>query len=65
VETAVTEGEARVAAIKARLEDPALYATTEGSQEAVTLGQELEIARAKLERAFAEWEAATSALDNT
>ncbi len=65
VEAAVTQGEARVAAIKGRLEDPALYATPEGTLAAVTLGQELEVARAELERAFAEWEAATSALENT
>ena len=65
VEAAVTKGELRVAAIKARLEDPALYATPEGAQEAVALGQELEVARAELERAFAEWEAATSALENS
>jgi ATP-binding cassette subfamily F protein 3 len=65
VEAAVTEGEARVAAIKARLEDPALYATPEGGLQAVTLGQELEAARTKLERAFVEWEAATSALENS
>jgi hypothetical protein len=61
----VTQGEARVAAIKGRLEDPALYATPEGTLAAVTLGQELEVARAELARAFAEWEAATSALENT
>ena len=65
VEAVVTKGEARVAGIKTRLEDPALYATTEGAQEAVTLGRELEVARAELERAFAEWEAATSALENS
>jgi ATPase subunit of ABC transporter with duplicated ATPase domains len=65
VETAVADGEARVAAIKARLEDPALYATAEGTQEAVTLGRELEVARAELERAFAEWEAATSELEDS
>jgi ATP-binding cassette subfamily F protein 3 len=65
VEAAVTKGETRVAGIKARLEDPALYATPEGAQEAVTLGRELEVARAELERAFAEWEAATSALENS
>jgi ATP-binding cassette subfamily F protein 3 len=65
VEAAVTKGEARVAGIKTRLEDPALYATPEGAQEAVTLGRELEVARAELERAFAEWEAATSALENS
>ena len=65
VEAAVTRSEARVAAIKERLEDPALYATTEGTHQAVTLGQELEVARAELERAFVEWEAATSALENS
>jgi ATP-binding cassette subfamily F protein 3 len=65
VEAAVTEGEARVAAIKVRLEDPALYATPQGTVEAVRLGQELEVARAELERAFAEWEAATSALEKS
>ena len=65
VEAAVTEGEARVAAIKAQLENPALYANPEGTRQAVTLGQELEEARAELERAFAEWEAATSALENS
>jgi ATP-binding cassette, subfamily F, member 3 len=65
VEAAVTRGEARVAGIKTRLEDPALYATPQGAQEAVTLGQELEAARSELERAFAEWEAATSALENS
>jgi len=65
VEAAVTRGEARVAGIKVRLEDPALYATPQGAQEAVTLGQELEAARAELERVFAEWEAATSALEKS
>ncbi len=62
-EAAVTEGEERVAAIRARLEDPALYATTEGTVRARTLGQELETARAELERAFAQWEAATANLE--
>jgi hypothetical protein len=62
-EAAVTEGEARVAAIRARLEDPALYATAEGTTQARTLGQELETARTELERAFARWEAATAELE--
>ena len=64
VEAVVTEGEARVAAIKARLEDPALYAHPDGTRQALTLGQELEKARAELERAIAEWEAASSALES-
>jgi ATP-binding cassette subfamily F protein 3 len=65
VEAAVTKGEARVAAIKGQLEDPALYASPEGALQAITLGQQLEVARAELEHAFAEWEAATSALENS
>jgi hypothetical protein len=52
-----------VAAIRARLEDPALYATPEGTAQARTLGQELETARAELEGAFVQWEAATAVLE--
>ncbi len=62
-ESTVTTCEARVAAIRARLEDPVLYATSERAAEARQLGVELEVARAELERAFAEWEAATGALE--
>jgi ATP-binding cassette, subfamily F, member 3 len=62
-ESTVTECEARVAAIRARLEDPALYATSQRAAEARELGVALEVARAELERAFAQWEAATSALE--
>ena len=62
-EAAVTRAEERVAAIRIRLEDPALYATPDGAVQARTLGEELEIARAELDRAFGEWEAATSALE--
>jgi ATP-binding cassette subfamily F protein 3 len=62
-ESVVTKCEARVGAIRARLEDPALYATTQRAAEARELGVELEVARAELERAFAQWEAATSALE--
>jgi ATP-binding cassette subfamily F protein 3 len=62
-EAAVTEWEARVAALRASLEDPALYATTEGGVQAHAIGGELELARKELERAFAQWEAATSALE--
>jgi ATP-binding cassette subfamily F protein 3 len=62
-EAAVTAGETHVAAIRARLEDPALYATPEGAAQARTLGQELETARGELEGAFVQWEAATAALE--
>ncbi|MEO7136686.1 MAG: ABC-F family ATP-binding cassette domain-containing protein [Gemmatimonadales bacterium] len=62
-ESAVTTWEDRVAALRARLEDPALYATPEGGVQAHTIGGELEVARKELERAFAQWEAATAALE--
>ena len=62
-EAVVTDCEARVAAIRARLEDPSLYATSEGTLQARGLGAELESARAALETALAEWEAASGALD--
>ncbi|MEA2723664.1 MAG: ATP-binding cassette, subfamily er 3 [Gemmatimonadales bacterium] len=62
-ESAVTEWEGRVAALRAKLEDPALYATPEGGVQAHTIGSELEVARKELERAFAKWEAATAALE--
>ncbi|HEX7335987.1 MAG TPA: ABC-F family ATP-binding cassette domain-containing protein [Gemmatimonadales bacterium] len=64
-EREVTECEARVAAIRARLEDPELYATPDGALQAHTLGTELDAARAELERALADWEAATVGLDRT
>jgi ATP-binding cassette subfamily F protein 3 len=62
-ESAVTEWEGQVAALRARLEDPALYATPEGGVQAHAIGGELEVARKELERAFALWEAATAALE--
>jgi ATP-binding cassette subfamily F protein 3 len=62
-ESAVSEWEGRVAALRARLEDPALYATAEGGIQAHAIGADLEVARKELERAFARWEAATAALE--
>jgi ATP-binding cassette subfamily F protein 3 len=62
-EAAVTTSESRVAAIRARLEDPAIYATSEGAQQARSLGEELEVARAELDLAVRGWETATSALE--
>ncbi len=62
-EAAVTKGEERVAAIRTRLEDPALYGTVEGALEARKLGEQLEAARAELERAFQQWEEATAELE--
>ena len=62
-EAAVTAGEARVAEIRARLEDPELYATAEGALQAGKLGKELESAREQLDAAFVQWEAATASLE--
>jgi ATP-binding cassette, subfamily F, member 3 len=61
-ETAVSEWESRVASIRSRLEDPALYSTPDGAAQARTLGDELETARAELERAFKRWEQATESV---
>jgi ATPase subunit of ABC transporter with duplicated ATPase domains len=58
-ESRVTECEGRVAAIRSRLEDPLLYTTSEGVSQARELGMELEAARADLDSAYKEWEAAS------
>jgi ATP-binding cassette, subfamily F, member 3 len=59
-EARVAACEARVATIRARLEDPALYATAEGTGQAHALGIELETARETLERALEDWETLSS-----
>jgi ATP-binding cassette, subfamily F, member 3 len=62
-EAQVADCESRVATLRAELEDPALYLTSEGGARAATLGAELESARSELELAFAAWAAATAALE--
>jgi ATP-binding cassette subfamily F protein 3 len=62
-EERVGERERRVADLRGQLEDPALYLATDGAERARLLGVELEEARLGLESAFAEWEAATRALE--
>jgi ATP-binding cassette subfamily F protein 3 len=62
-ELRVTECEGRVAAIRGRLEDPSLYATSEGATEAHQLGIQLESSRADLEDALLAWEAASAAVE--
>ncbi|HWB42139.1 MAG TPA: ABC-F family ATP-binding cassette domain-containing protein [Gemmatimonadales bacterium] len=62
-EERVGERERRVADLRGQLEDPALYLATDGAERARRLGVELEEARLGLESAFAEWEAATRALE--
>jgi ATP-binding cassette subfamily F protein 3 len=58
-EARVSDCEAKVAAIRAQLEDPALYATNEGAARAQALGKELDAARIELEDALREWELAS------
>ncbi|MEO7476758.1 MAG: ABC-F family ATP-binding cassette domain-containing protein, partial [Gemmatimonadales bacterium] len=58
-EAVVSEWEGRVAALRAELEDPHLYLTADGGRRASELGREMETARARLDEAFARWEAAT------
>jgi ATP-binding cassette subfamily F protein 3 len=60
----VTTWEARVAALRAQLEDPALYSKPSGSAEAQKLGTELEAARTELDRALQAWEAASAARES-
>jgi Uup-like ABC transporter family protein len=60
----VTTCEARVEALRAELEDPALYSTPTGSANAQKLGIELEAARTELDRALKEWETASAARDS-
>ena len=64
-ESRVSEWEGRVAAIRAQLEDPALYAAPDGAMRARALGRDLEAARASLDRALEEWEAASTAKAKT
>ncbi|MFL5513370.1 MAG: ABC-F family ATP-binding cassette domain-containing protein [Gemmatimonadales bacterium] len=59
-EARVSASEERVAAIRTRMEDPALYTTRDGVLEAQQLGRELEIARAELDQAYQEWEGVDS-----
>ncbi len=62
-EAAVAQAEAQVETLRARLEDPALYATADGPRQAGHLGAELETARRALESAYAGWERASEAAE--
>jgi ATP-binding cassette subfamily F protein 3 len=59
-ESAVSACEARLAAITAELEDPALYLQPDAARRSAELGRALEAARAELERALARWESLAS-----
>jgi ATP-binding cassette, subfamily F, member 3 len=58
-EAGVERHEARIAELRAQLENPDLYLTPDGAAAAARIGAELEAARQALDLAFAEWEAAT------
>jgi ATP-binding cassette subfamily F protein 3 len=62
-EAAVGEWESRVAALRSELEDPRIYLTADGGRRAAEVGREMETARARLDEAFARWEAATRAAE--
>jgi ATP-binding cassette, subfamily F, member 3 len=62
-EAEVGAHEARVTELRMRLEDPALYLSSDGAAAAACLGAELEEARRALDLAFAEWEAATRRME--
>jgi ATP-binding cassette, subfamily F, member 3 len=64
-EATVGACEARVAAVRAELEDPHLYLTADGGRRAAELGRDLEVAKAALDVAFNRWEAATRAAEAT
>jgi len=64
-EAGVGRHEARVAELRAQLEDPDLYLTPDGAAAASRIGVELEAARQALDLAFAEWEAATRRMETT
>jgi ATP-binding cassette, subfamily F, member 3 len=55
--------EARVAELRAQLENPDLNLTPDGAAAAARIGAELEVARQALDLAFAEWEAATRRME--
>ncbi|HEU5171150.1 MAG TPA: ABC-F family ATP-binding cassette domain-containing protein [Gemmatimonadales bacterium] len=57
-EADVAEWEARVAALRARLDDPELYVARDSAARAAELGRELEVARRELDRALERWERA-------
>jgi ATP-binding cassette subfamily F protein 3 len=62
-ETEVAEAEARVGELTRALEDPALYTTPDGAERAHRLGVDLDVARARLDRALEEWGAAGDELE--
>ena len=64
-EAEVAACEQRLASVEAALADPDLYATPDGVQRSLELGRTLEEAKRALDRAFAEWDRATRAVETT
>jgi ATP-binding cassette subfamily F protein 3 len=62
VEATIATLEGRIAEVTRLLEDPSLYATSDGVARAPALGRELETLRAKLDRALESWTGATDTL---
>ncbi len=62
-ESRVADAEAKVSTIRRALEDPALYATSEGGRRALALGKELEEARTEFDGAYRAWELAAAELE--
>ena len=63
-ERAVAELEQDVSRITTTLDDPELYTRSAGVEQAQRLGVELDKVRARLDRALAEWEKDTAALES-
>jgi len=55
LEARIAEHEATIGKLTATLEDPELYTTPAGIEESVSLGKQLDQARAKLDEAMAAW----------
>ncbi|MGH7636164.1 MAG: ABC-F family ATP-binding cassette domain-containing protein [Gemmatimonadaceae bacterium] len=64
-ESRIASLEARIAEVTDALKDPELYTRPDGAAHAARLGKELEQLKAEVERAFAEWTAATEAVEST
>src|SRR3954470_808830 len=62
-ETKVAALEAAIDGMTKILDDPELYTTPTGPSRAAGIGRDLEKAKSELESAFAEWEAASAAVD--
>ena len=63
LEKQISSFESKIAELKLVLEDPELYTTREGTQRSLTVGNELEALRRKLDATLERWTAATEKLE--